>query len=118
MLEGAPGYGPRAEGTHRVPKTVAGNVTAADFAVGDRVITMSTVRPARFADRSGTIVSLNVRDDEIGLWLGNYGPDGHRSVIWFRPREVAVADTATTARQAPVLPSSVALSTDLAEQAL
>jgi len=103
-----------------VPTTVTDKVIAADFAIGDRVVTASSVRPVHYANRSGTIVSLNVRDNEIGLWLGNYGSDGHRSVIWFRPREIVASDTATTAPQAPVLPSRAVPSTDpgLAEQAV
>ena len=116
-----------AETPASAPRTIAdevgkgrpGSGARADvLKIGDRVLTAPTFRPTRYADRPGTIVSLNVRDDEIGVWLGNYGSDGHRSVIWFRSREVAVADTATTAQQAPVLPPSAVLSIDMTEQAL
>ncbi len=92
--------------------------SAVDFRICDHVATAPTVRPRRFAHKTGVVVHLNIRDNEVGVWLGDYGSDGHRSVTWFRPSEVVAADTATTARRAPVPPSSAALSTDLAKQAL
>ena len=91
-------------------------MTAADFRIGDRAITTASVRLDRFANKTGTVVNLNLRDDEVGLWLGNYGSDGHRSVTWCRPCEIA--DTATMAPQRPVSPSSALPSTDVAEQVL
>ena len=94
-------------------------MTAADFRIGDRAITTASVRLERFAGKTGTVVNLNLRDEEVGLWLGNYGSDGHRAVTWFRLCEVeAAADTATVAFQAPVLSSSALRSTDLAELVL
>jgi hypothetical protein len=35
--------------------------------VGDRVLTLPTVRPRKWADRSGTIAVLNRRDREVGV---------------------------------------------------
>lgn len=51
------------------------------FKIGDEVTTVSSVRPARFADRKGVVSSFNRRDDEIGLSFGGI-------TTWFRSGEV------------------------------
>lgn len=92
--------------------------TAADFMIDDDVATAINVRPERFAGKTNVVVHINTRDNEVGLWQGNFGRDGHRAVIWFRPNEVVAADIATMALQAPVLRFGDVASTDLAERAL
>jgi hypothetical protein len=65
------------------------------FHIGDGVFTSSSLWPPRFANKTGTVANLNIRDTEVGLWLGGYGGDGHRSVIWFRLSQIEALDTAT-----------------------
>jgi hypothetical protein len=50
---------------------------------GDRVTSASTVRPERYANLTGTVVTTNA--GEIGVQFG----DGHR-VVWFAPSELLV----------------------------
>lgn len=123
VREAAPDETPRADSksvaqtTYHVTSDPFGShvdtTTAVDFKIGDRVVTLPTVRPAPYAGKSGTIAALNVRDNEIGVWLGNWC-SGNHVTTWFRPRELSAV---TTARRAPVPPSSVVLSTELPEHA-
>jgi hypothetical protein len=71
---------------------------------GDRVKTSATVRPTVYADRIGTVVDVNLRDNEVGVWLGNSGPDHNRIAIWFRSDEIAAVDPLTTAPECPRAP--------------
>jgi hypothetical protein len=84
--EAAPDETPRASSQNLV-RTTGLNVTA--LKIGDRVVTLPTVWPRRYANRTGHVAALNARDDEIGLRLGQ--PSSHTSAIWFRPSELTVA---------------------------
>jgi len=70
---------------------------AEDFAVGQPVRTLDSVRPARYAGRAGVVVSVNHRDREIGVAWGRAKADLARTAVyaWFR-REELVANGAET----------------------
>ena len=54
--------------------------------VGGQVVTLPSVRPARFANRTGHVAALNACDNKVGLRFGQ--PSNHTSAIWFRPGEL------------------------------
>lgn len=83
--------------------------TARTFAIGSTVTTSPTVRPTRFAGRTGTVTARNLRDDEVGVAL-----TGHGNVTWFRPTEL---ETAVTSSVCPLEPLNGAASTQVAEVA-
>ena len=67
------------------------------YKVGDRVRTVDNVLPKRFAGKSGTVVSLNVSDGEIGLTFSPLkaiqGPlaevlQHEKAQAWFVPGEL------------------------------
>ena len=84
--EAAPSETPGATPQNLVPTTGL-NVTA--LKLGDRVVTLPSVRPARFSDRTGHVAALNACDDEVGLRFGQLS--NHTSAISFRPRELTGA---------------------------
>lgn len=54
------------------------------FEVGDRVVTLPTVRPRQYGSRTGTVVEM--RGGEIGVRFGS--ERSHDAATWFRPREL------------------------------
>jgi hypothetical protein len=67
------------------PRRPDGIVTT--FKVGDRVKTAETVKPARLATRTGCVVEVNKRDNEVGV---KFGAASRRDEVttWFRPSEL------------------------------
>jgi hypothetical protein len=65
-----------------------GETIAAAFGIGDRVVTKPTVRPVRFANRAGTVVSFG--DGEVGVRLGSLA--SHSAAVWFLPHELESQD--------------------------
>lgn len=84
--------------------------TASNFAIGTTVTTSPTLRPRRFAGRTGTVAIRNDRDDEVGVWLGGWR-DGNRAVAWFRPGEL---DSVSSPPVCPAEPLSAPASTQVA----
>lgn len=60
----------------------------ADYQIGDRVVTASTVRPRKFADRVGRVASLSV--GEVGVDFSPETSIAHlRADAWFLSTETA-----------------------------
>lgn len=54
------------------------------FKTGDPVMTKASVRPTRYADRTGVVIALN--EGEVGVRFGS--ADSHSAAVWFRPSEL------------------------------
>ena len=63
--------------------------------VGQRVRTGASVRPRQYAERSGTVASLNLTDGEVGVTFGPWAPRSSAEA-WFVPTELE--------REAPAAP--------------
>lgn len=58
------------------------------FKIDQKVKTLDTVKPKKFAKQNGTVVSVRNRIGEIGVWLGNFDGDEKPVTTWFRPSEL------------------------------
>ena len=71
------------------------------FEVGDRVVTLASVRPMQFASRSGHVAVLNFRDGEVGIDFSNETiVDNLRASTFFLPRELALKEAVETGHKA------------------
>jgi len=41
----------------------------------------------RYDGRKG-VVKIGLHDGEVGVWLGDYDPNGNQKVVWFHPDEL------------------------------
>ena len=58
------------------------------FKIEQIVKTKANVRPKRFAKKSGEVVSLNRRDKEVGIWLGDVDAENKTATAWFKYDEL------------------------------
>lgn len=43
---------------------------------------------ARFEGRTGTVRVGRNDGGEVGVWLGQYTPEGNERILWFKPTEL------------------------------
>jgi ribosomal protein L21E len=67
--------------------TSAGADLVSTFKVGDKVTTAATVKPARFAGRTGRVVEVNTSADEVAVKFGAVSRHSEPTT-WFRPSEL------------------------------
>lgn len=58
------------------------------FRVGDAVRVRGDVRPRQYANRTGLVAALNVRDGEVGITFSS--ARSHDAAVWFEPDECVV----------------------------
>jgi hypothetical protein len=71
------------------------------FTVGDKVRTDDTVKPARFAGRTGRVVQLNNRDHEVGLRFSAVSRHDEPT-IWFGTSELEAGFSPQDHASAPI----------------
>jgi hypothetical protein len=83
------------KGASRIDARQKDQIQNTGFRVGQKVTTLPTVRPEKFADRTG-IVSEN-RRGEVGVRFGT----SNTPAVWFRPCELEPLSRARKPRQRP-----------------
>lgn len=54
------------------------------FTIGQTVKTSKTVKPSRYARKTGTVITLNDDANEVGVRFEDGG-----NTVWFRPSELS-----------------------------
>ena len=76
------------------------------FKVGDKVGTAETVKPARLATRTGRVVEVNKRDDEVGVKFAAVSRHDE-ATTWFRPSELEAGSSLQDQACASIEPETV-----------
>lgn len=82
------------------PETIVGV-----FEVGDKVTTAEAAKPARFAGRTGRVVQLNSRDEEIGVRFSAVSRHDEPT-IWFRHSDLKPGSSPQDQACAPIAPET------------